>query len=524
MVQIADESSENILGIDFLQKFRLHLDPKTKEITFQSTPSKALFATKNFTMPPFATTLVQARTLQEIDNKLNYIADIGVPKQPLISGLSTLVSFDYRKQCTLQIQNCAPHEVSIRTGDILGILEDTPIPFNDESLATICEQIHQRLPKVKKRAWTRKEIKERCHLGAPEPYRSRYIDILVKHQAAISLDKYDLGLAKNFTHRIHLKDNQPIFWKQFNLPEAHTQFIEQSLEEWLKLGKVRQSNSSYNSPIFCIPKKQDQGLQIVQDIGLLNQHSHIDKYSMKEISECIGDIGRANSSIFTTLNLTSGFWQMKLDPESQPLTAFTIPNQGQFHWITSPMGLLGCLASFQRLMEQVLRGLQNILIYIEDVLIHTDTHEKHLEAPEQVLMRLHQHHLKINLNKCLFGDQQVSYLGFTLTPEGIKPGEAKLKAIKNAEPPNDIKDIWSFMGLCNFFQHHIQNFAITAAPLFKLTRQDSGYLSGPLPDAALEAFKTLQTQLSKQPALAFPRTDWDYLLVTEAYLPDLNSP
>jgi hypothetical protein len=215
---------------------------------------------------------------------------------------------------------------------------------------------------------------------------------------------------------------------------------------------------------------------------------------------------------------------MKLEPDSQLLTAFTIPNQGQFHWITSPMGLLGCPASFQRLMEQVLRGLQNILIYIDDVLIHTDTHEKHLEALEQVLMRLHQHHLKINLNKCLFGDQQVSYLGFTLTPEGIKPGEAKLKAIKNAEPPNNIKEIRSFMGLCNFFHHHIQNFAITAAPLFKLMRQDSGYLSGPLPDTALEAFKTLQTQLSKQPALALPRTDWDYLLVTEAYLQDLNSP
>jgi hypothetical protein len=195
--------------------------------------------------------------------------------------------------------------VSEPVSDILGILdteEDTPITFNDESLATICEQIHQRLPKVKKSAWTRKEIEERCHLGALEPYRSRYIDILVKHQAAISLDKYDLGLAKNFTHRIHLKDDQPIFGKQFNLPEAHTQFIEQSLDEWLKLGVICQSNSSYNSPILCIPKKQGQGLRIVQDFRLLSQHSHIDKYSMNEISECIG---RVNSSIFTTLDLTS---------------------------------------------------------------------------------------------------------------------------------------------------------------------------------------------------------------------------
>jgi hypothetical protein len=297
-----------------------------------------------------------------------------------------------------------------------------------------------------------------------------------------------------------------------------------SLDEWLKLGVVCQSNSPYNSPIFCVPKKQGQGLRIVQDFRQLNQHSHIDKYSMKEINECIGDIGRANSSIFTTLDLTSGFWQMKLEPESQPLTAFTIPSRGQFHWITTPMGLLECPASFQRLMEQVLRGLQNILIYIDDVLIHTDTHEKHLEALEQVLMWLHQHHLKINLDKCLFGDKKVSYVGFTLTPDGIKPAEAKLKAIKSTTPPGDVKAIRSFMGLCNFFRNHIQGFAVTAAPLFKLTRQDSGYLSGPLSKAALQAFQALQTQLSKQPALAFPRSDQNYLLITNAYTPDPDLP
>jgi hypothetical protein len=124
------------------------------------------------------------------------------------------------------------------------------------------------------------------------------------------------------------------------------------------------------------------------------------------------------------------------------------------------------------------------------------------------------------LDTCLFGDKQVSYLGITLTPEGIKPGEAKLKSIRDTRPPSDIKEIWSFMGLCNFFHHHIQDFAITAAPLFKLTRQDSGYLSGPLPTPAKEAFQTLQSQLSRQPALAFPRMDQKYLLITGAYTPD----
>jgi Reverse transcriptase (RNA-dependent DNA polymerase) len=153
---------------------------------------------------------------------------------------------------------------------------------------------------------------------------------------------------------------------------------------------------------------------------------------MKEITECISDIGRANSNIFSTLDLTSCFWQMKLEEKSQPLTAFTIPGKGQFHWVTSPMGLLGCLASFQRLMEGVLRNLQKVIVYIDALLIHSDTHERHPQILEQVLELLHQNHLKINLEKCIFGNKEVSYLGFTLTPEGIKPGKNKLKAIQTA--------------------------------------------------------------------------------------------
>ncbi len=134
--------------------------------------------------------------------------------------------------------------------------------------------------------------------------------MLFRHQAAISMNKYNLGLAKDFSHKIHLKDNEPIYQKQFKLPESHNLFMEQTLDEWLKLGVVCKKHSPYNSPIFCVPKKQGQGLRILQDLKQLNLHSHIDKYYMKEINKCIGVIGQANSSIFSMLDLTSGFWQM----------------------------------------------------------------------------------------------------------------------------------------------------------------------------------------------------------------------
>jgi hypothetical protein len=145
---------------------------------------------------------------------------------------------------------------------------------------------------------------------------------------------------------------------------------------------------------------------------------------------------------------------MQLDKKLQNLTAFTIPGQGQYHWITSPMGLLGGPASFQSLMEGVFRKISNVIVYIDDLLVHTQNHEDHLKVLVQVLDRLQTNNLKINLDKCFFGNKEVSYLGFTLTPEGIKPGENKLKAIKDAKPPTDVKTICSFVA-CAIFSEHI---------------------------------------------------------------------
>jgi len=96
-----DEFSENILGIDFLQKHQLHFDQNTQQTSFLQTPSKAIFATRNFMLPPLATTLVQARSFKAINKEQNYIADIGVPNHPLISGPSTWVTFDENNHCTI---------------------------------------------------------------------------------------------------------------------------------------------------------------------------------------------------------------------------------------------------------------------------------------------------------------------------------------------------------------------------------------------------------------------------------------
>ncbi len=478
-VNVITELNDNIIGFDFMHRNKLIYDVNTRQVKFADSKMNTICAIKQMTIPAMTSSIVTTKFNGEIHKDKTYVVTIHCPGSPTLTGVASLVSIDENQNCKVIIENWAPYEVTIERNDIVGLVEmewkeDELFPLMDDTTAAICASIKSKIPDITRTKFSRDEIARRCNLQVPEEYQEMYINILFKHQDAISLDKYDLGLAKNYKHKIHLKNEDLVYREQFKIPEAHHQFIEQTLEEWLKLGVVQRLDSLYNSPIFCVPKKQGQGLRIVQDFRELKQNLHIDKYSMKEITECIGDIGRANSKIFSTLDLTSGFWQMKLDKKSQPLTAFTIPGKGQFHWITSPMGLLGCPASFQCLMEGVLWNLQNGTVYIDDLLVHSDTHDRHLQILEQVLERLSQNHLKINLDKCIFGNQEVPYLGFTLTPEGIKPGKNKLKAIQTAKLPNNIKTIRSFIRLCNFFKTHIKDFAIIAAPLFQLTRKDSG--------------------------------------------------
>ena len=521
-IWICNRINDSIIGIDLINQFNLQYDTLSKSVHWRNKSHKpvlTLSQTTNF--PALATKIVKTKFHGQTDTSLPHIATISCQTNKYLQGGPALVKITDDGFCTIAITNCAPFDIDIQRNVVIAAIETEDLEPKVEQLSqakvkSVFDTINSIAATSKTNSLTREQIIEKSNLNVPSQYRQQYLDLLFKHRDALSVSSTDLGKAKHYFHRIHLKNRNPVYRKQFKIPDAHAKFISDSIDDWLKLGVVRRSSSMYNSPIFCVPKKNNKGFRIVQDFRELNLNSHIDKYSMKEISECIGDIGRANSSIFTTLDLTSGFWQMPIHPQDAHFTAFTVPGRGQFEWLTSPMGLLGCPASFQRLMESAMLGIAKVIVYIDDLLIHSSTHEEQLLTLSAVLGRLVHHGLKINLDKCFFGNEEVSYLGFTLTPHGIFPGKDKLQAIKNAKPPTDIKMVRSFIGLCNFFRTHIKNFAIISQPLTKLTRKDSNFKGGTLPPDAMRAFLQLKLALTSEPVVAYPRADRHYALIVDA--------
>jgi hypothetical protein len=130
----------------------------------------------------------------------------------------------------------------------------------------------------------KKYILDNSNLNVPEEFRQRYIDLLLKHHEVVSSSKYKLGKCTTSMHNIKLKTEDLIYIKQFRVPEAQRNAVQKHIEELLKLGVVRPSRSKFNSPIFIVNKK-DGGMCIVQDFQAINQNTHVDKYSMRDVQE-----------------------------------------------------------------------------------------------------------------------------------------------------------------------------------------------------------------------------------------------
>ena len=309
-----------------------------------------------------------------------------------------------------------------------------------------------------------------------------------------------------------LTEGPPIRQKYRRLPVATKSVVNEEVKKMLQSGVIRRSTSPWSSPVVLVRKK-DGSWRFCVDFRKLNSITHKDAYPLPKIEETLDSLSGAK--YFSTLDLASGYWQVELREPAKEKTAFSTP-MGLFEFNVMPFGLTNAPATFQRLMECVLAGLsmEECLVYIDDVIVFSETFQDHLANLEKVFSRLYQAGLTLKLSKCHFCKKEVKYLGHIVGSGGIKPDPDKVSSIVSYPVPRDLKQLQQFLGLANYYRRFIANFSHIASPLYQLTRKHAKNFNWI--NTCQIAFEKLKEALSSPLVLIFPAFDKQFFLSTDA--------
>jgi len=341
--------------------------------------------------------------------------------------------------------------------------------------------------------------------------------ICEEYQDVFYYEGEPLTCTSTVAHEINTRtDAAPVNVRPYRLPEKHKQEVNRQIKEMLKSKIITPSVSQWNAPLLVVPKKADASgnpkLRVVIDFRKLNNVTIGDSFPLPNITEILDQLGSAK--YFTTLDLASGYHQIPMAEPDKEKTAFSTP-YGHYEFNRMPFGLKNAPATFQRLMNSVLTGMQGLkcLVYLDDIVIYGASLEDHNRRLEEVLQRLREHKLKLQPDKCEFLRKETVYLGHIISENGISPDPSKLEAIKNFPEPKRVKDIQSFIGLAGYYRKFIKNFSKIAKPLTKLTKKAEKFM---WTTEQQNAFEELKEKLMTAPVLTYPDFTQEFIVTTDA--------
>jgi len=276
--------------------------------------------------------------------------------------------------------------------------------------------------------------------------------------------------------------------------------LDQFLKENLETGRICPSKSPMASPVFFI-KKKDGTLQLVQDYWALNAMTVKNKYPLPLISELINKLRGAK--YFTKLDVRWGFNNVRMKEGDEWKAAFQT-NRGLFKPLVMFFGLCNSPAMFQTMMDDIFDGLITegvVVVYLDDILIFTETLEEHRRITRRVMELLRKNNLFLKPEKCEFEKTEVEYLGVIISQNSVKMDPAKVAGVTEWPIPSSRKEVQSFLGFTNFYCRFIKGFSHLARPLFDLTWKDTEWRWGVEEQSA---FNSLKEQITTAPILALP--------------------
>lgn len=312
-------------------------------------------------------------------------------------------------------------------------------------------------------------------------------------------------------HQIITTDQQPVRKKTYKVSASKNDFIEGQVKELLEKKIIQPSTSPWAAPVVVVDKK-DGNKRLCVDYRGLNAKTHLDAYPMPQIVDILESMNGAK--VFSTLDLKSGYWQMEMEHSSVEKTAFCT-SSGLYEFLCLPFGLKNSAASFQRLMEQVLREHKNkfCLVYIDDIVVYSSSMSTHIEHLQKVFSCLKKAGLSLNLKKCNFIKPSLTFLGHVISAEGVKTDPEKISAVQSFPVPASVKEVQRFLGLSGWYHRFIENFSEKAAPLHALKKKGAKWIWS---EDCQRAFETIKQDLISAPVLISPDVNRAFKVQTDA--------
>ncbi|KAI2659483.1 Transposon Tf2-9 polyprotein [Labeo rohita] len=298
----------------------------------------------------------------------------------------------------------------------------------------------------------------------------------------------------------------------FPLSQPESEAMNNYINEELAKGFIRPSTSPASAGFFFV-KKKDGGLRPCIDYRGLNEVTVKFRYPLPLVPAALEQLRQAQ--YYTKLDLRNAYNLIRIRKGDEWKTAFSTTS-GHYEYRVMPFGLSNSPSIFQSFMNDVFRDMldKGVIVYIDDILIYSNSMSEHIQHVRKVLQRLIQYQLYAKLEKCEFHRTSTSFLGYIISPEGVAMDEKKVEAVLKWPQPRTLKELQRFLGFANFYRRFIRNFSSVAAPLTSMTKRQTTRLTWS--QEALQAFDELRVRFTSAPILRHPDPNKPFIVEVDA--------
>ncbi len=525
-----------ILGMDFvnahvsvidIENSRLRLRQTARYINLFQTPEYPMVhLISNITLPPRSEVLVPATIphlgVQDLDHVLLTPVK-SLSGQNTIAGAHTIANVEQGKTMFRMLN---PTDTKIRLRKRQPIAEmarlaDDDLPNSNDPVQDSPQVYETEVKSESSEIHTEEEyIGIARELGFTledsilnEEERRSLLILLGKNRDIFAKDLSELSTAKVQPHSIDTGNAHPVRQRPYRVNPDKKEEIDRQIKEMVAAKVISPSVSEWQSPVVLV-KKKDKSFRFAVDYRKLNAVTRPITYPLPRVDDVFDAIGKAQAKYFSTLDLMSGFWQLPLDPASAHKTSF-VTHSGVYQFLKLPFGLRNSPSAFAMAMSHVLRDLtfKQVIIYVDDILVMSETFQEHLDNLSLVFNRLREAQLRLKPSKCNFAAPKIGYLGHMITGKGVEMEKAKIQAVENFPRPHNLRTLRGFLGLANYYRRFVKGFSHIAKPLNQLTKAGVKYQWD---DTCEEAFTALKAALTSDPVLAYPNFKKPFILHSDA--------